>query len=603
MRSRGLLLALAPALFAAGCRDRLPFEPPVDGRRVPTVAQAAPAARLVAWGANDRGQVSNLPAGTDFVSASAGRRHGVAVRSNGTLVSWGDDVGGVVTGTPAGDDFTAAAAGYGHSIALRADGSLVSWGDDNSGVVTGTPVASNFIAVAAGGAFSVAIRSDGSLVAWGASSKTTVPGGTSSAVSAGLDHGVALQTTGTLASWGSNTSNQVSGTPSGDGFVAADAGSNFSTALRADGSLVSWGSNLSSQVSNTPTGNLYAAVSAGGSWGLALRTDGTLVSWGSNGGNAVTHTPQSAGFLAVSAGDSWGLALQHVAAPAAPPALAATHVPPTQIDLVWDDVDGETGYVLERRIRFSIGAWSAWSTIATPDADALDHSDTGLHAWTSYQYGIRACNSAGCSPRTRSALVTTGPPPGPAELGAGAVSASQIDLSWENQGGSARYVLHRRQRLVPGEWGDSERIAILDAGAESYGDTGLDAWGTYRYILRACNPAGCSDRARSPVITTPGPPGAPPAPGSFAATAASPTRIDLTWDDVDNESHYVIGRRVRVEGSWSAWQRSALIPADVTAHADEGLTPGTEYQHRVRACNPDACSTWMNGPETTTPGG
>jgi hypothetical protein len=112
-------LALAPVLFLAGCSDELPTEVPASGPRVESsMASSQPRGRLVAWGYDFAGQVSNAPAGDDFVMASAGLRHGVALRANGSLASWGWNGGNVVTNTPAGTDFVAASAGWDWSAAL-----------------------------------------------------------------------------------------------------------------------------------------------------------------------------------------------------------------------------------------------------------------------------------------------------------------------------------------------------------------------------------------------------------------------------------------------------------------------------------------------------
>jgi hypothetical protein len=72
---------------------------------------------LVAWGNDSYGQVSNVPAGNDYVAISAGRWHSLALRSNGSLVAWGRNTNGQ-SNVPAGNNYVAIAAGHYHSLAL-----------------------------------------------------------------------------------------------------------------------------------------------------------------------------------------------------------------------------------------------------------------------------------------------------------------------------------------------------------------------------------------------------------------------------------------------------------------------------------------------------
>ena len=53
---------------------------------------------------------------------------GVGQVEGSVVVGWGYDLSGQVSDVPVGDDFTAIAAGRTHGLALKSDGSLVSWG-------------------------------------------------------------------------------------------------------------------------------------------------------------------------------------------------------------------------------------------------------------------------------------------------------------------------------------------------------------------------------------------------------------------------------------------------------------------------------------------
>lgn len=68
------------------------------------------------------------------------------------------------------------------------------------------------------------------------------------------------------------------------------------------------------------------------------------------------------------------------------------------------------------------------------------------------------------------------------------------------------------------------------------------------------------------------------APGSFAATPASQSQINLTWTDVSNESSYLI--EVSDNGT-SGWSTLASKAANSTSHNHTGLTAGTTKYYRI----------------------
>jgi|GEM_PF-329211 len=239
------------------------------------------AGQLRAWGSDRDGQVTGVPAGTDYVAVAAGDAHGLALRSDGTIVAWGQNDNGECD-VPAGT-YKAIGAGADFSLAIRTDGSIAAWGDDGRKQITSVPAGNDFVAVDGGEFFAVALKADGSIVAWGYDrwgQVSDVPAGTGfKSVVAGDDHAVALWSDGSLVSWGYWAA--VEGTPTSGRFTAIGAGGTFGVALKDDGSIVWWGDDpYGYHFDVVPTGAEYIAVSAGYLHGLALKRDGSVVGWG-----------------------------------------------------------------------------------------------------------------------------------------------------------------------------------------------------------------------------------------------------------------------------------------------------------------------------------
>ena len=115
-------------------------------------------------------------------------------------------------------------------------------------------------------------------------------------------------------------------------------------------------------------------------------------------------------------------------APAAPTGLTATAVSPTQINLAWSDVTGETGYRVER----SPNGSNSWVEIASLIGDQVTYQNTQLTAQTTYFYRVRAGNAAGFSPYSNVANATTpaAPAPGAGDIVLWAAEASKKVGAW-----------------------------------------------------------------------------------------------------------------------------------------------------------------------------
>jgi len=97
--------------------------------------------------------------------------------------------------------------------------------------------------------------------------------------------------------------------------------------------------------------------------------------------------------------------------PESPADLSASAVSQTQIHLSWDDVSGETGFIIEHSADGNTG----WTTVGTSTARVTQFDDPGLSAGTAYFYRVDATSAVGNSTPSNIATATTiaAPPPAP----------------------------------------------------------------------------------------------------------------------------------------------------------------------------------------------
>ena len=227
-----------------------------------------PTGTVKAWGRMNENEVF-----TDAVQVSAGMRHVLGVKADGTVVGWGSDLNGVAVVPADLPPAMAVAAGAFHSVVLLRDGTVRCWGFAGDGRTAAPEGLRNVIAVAAGRDHSLALKSDGTVVAWGCNTagQCSVPSDLTnvSAVAAGGSHSLALRKDGSVVAWGDNEYGQAA-VPAGlTGVTAVAAGLDHSLALKSDGTVTGWGNNSSGQLNLS--GHGYTAISAGYQHSVGLR--------------------------------------------------------------------------------------------------------------------------------------------------------------------------------------------------------------------------------------------------------------------------------------------------------------------------------------------
>jgi hypothetical protein len=265
-------------------------------------------------------------------------------------------------------------------------------------------------------------------------------------------------------------------------------------------------------------------------------------------------------------------------APAAPSALSANPTSTTFVALSWtDNSTTEEEFRIERST-----AGGPFNQIAVLGPDVVSYGDSGLSPETAYTYRVRACSGGYCSAYSNEAPALT-PMPAPTSLAATATSSTEVDLTWIDQSTTETgFEIHR----------DEQPYATAPAGAESYTATGLSPETTYTFRVRAVNDSGTSDWSNTDDDTT-----FPAPPTGLGATATSSTTVELAWSN-----HSAVATQVRIEQREVGGEFSeiALEPASSTSYEDTGLTPETQYEYRVRACDGGFCSDYSATAQATT---
>src|SRR2546422_7906330 len=189
---------------------------------------------------------------------------------------------------------------------------------------------------------------------------------------------------------------------------------NVTPSSRSFGSVPVGGSaDLTFTVQNTGGGVVSGTATAGAPF-LVLSGGSYSLSAGQRQRVTVRFSPTSAGTFSSNVTFSGAGGTTRavtgtgtVASPLAPTGLSATAGSTTQINLAWQDPNGNE---TETRIERKTGSAGTFGQIATVGANITSYLDTGLSPDTTYVYRLRACNAVGCSPYSNQTTVNT--PPG-----------------------------------------------------------------------------------------------------------------------------------------------------------------------------------------------
>jgi chitodextrinase len=177
-------------------------------------------------------------------------------------------------------------------------------------------------------------------------------------------------------------------------------------------------------------------------------------------------------------------------------------------------------------------------------------------------------------------------PTAPTGLAGTVTSGTRIDLTWNASSDNVAVAGYRIYR------GGAQ---IATSTSTGYSDTSVQPGSTYSYYVRAFDAAGnVSGQSGTVNVTTPPDTTAPTAPTGLNGTAASETRINLSWNaSTDNVG--VVRYRVLRDGA-------EIGTSTTRSYADTKVQPSATYSYQVRA--EDAAGN-VSGPSTavvvTTP--
>jgi hypothetical protein len=271
--------------------------------------------------------------------------------------------------------------------------------------------------------------------------------------------------------------------------------------------------------------------------------------------------------------------------------FSAQAVSQTQVQLSWTGGDGGSGAFVCELIN------GRWMEIAYTN-DPKGYLVTGLQPDTTYQfklgdhYALTNPDLDYCNTQTVTTLMTTVPrptPPATPVFAATAVSATQINLSWQKTAGATGYYVD--EWVVSNGVGNWKTIATLGASSTGYIFSSLSPNTTYYFTLGAFNAVGTTFAAyRSATTFTLTPPGAP----AFTATAVSGSQVNLAWSKVPNATSYLVDEWVN-----GAWKQIGILNGNTTSFSANGLSPGSTYYFTVAAANA-AGTTWASYHQVTT---
>ncbi len=163
------------------------------------------------------------------------------------------------------------------------------------------------------------------------------------------------------------------------------------------------------------------------------------------------------------------------------------------------------------------------------------------------------------------------------------------DVKWSKVSNASKYRLYRREYNGT-SWEKWETVVTLKA--TEYVDPNVNKGVKYQYRVRGYNSAGWGEYKTSKTVTA-AEITQKPAACEKVDVIAEGSQVTVSWSDVKGALKYGLYRKEYDGNTWGSWVRTDYFTN--TDFVDENVTPGYQYQYRVRANNKAG---W--GPYTTS---
>src|SRR4051812_28908724 len=268
----------------------------------------------------------------------------------------------------------------------------------------------------------------------------------------------------------------------------------------------------------------------------------------------------------------------------APSALTATTVNIDRVSLSWkDNSTREIGFFVSE----SADGGKTWlSPFTVSGANVTTLTVKGLAEGSKYVFRVQAALPKKQLSDFSPLLSVFTLPKAPSGLVATGVSASRVDLTWNDN--SVHETGERLERSTDGK--TFATVGTLAKNVESFSDTTVVGGGHYWYRVIAL---GGGKESLPGNVATVNPLAAPK---SLKLTGLFTTKVNVKWEVVAGASSYEVQR-----SSGKGFTTLTTLSSKFAAYDDTKIEGATQYTYRVRALSSNASSLFIQGNFTTVP--